>query len=78
MDDYIAMAPAIIYNTVLQNPSMGYEGLCGAIGGRPLLQRTTEHYSVGPSLQSAMGATVGNKHPPVVLRAGKLFPDAVQ
>ena len=75
MDDYIAMPQAIVYNTALQSPSVGYEGLCGAMGGQPLLQRTTEHYSVGPVLQSAMGATEGNKHPLVVLRAGRLFPD---
>ena len=75
MDDYIAMPQAIVYNTALQSPSVGYEGLCGAMGGQPLLQRTTEHYSVGPVLQSAMGATEGNKQPLVVLRAGRLFPD---
>ena len=77
MDDYIAMAPAIVYNTTLQSLSVGYGRLCGATGGQPLPQRTTEHYSVGPVLQSAMGATEGNKHPLVVLRAGRLFPDVL-
>ena len=75
MSDYVAMLEAIVYNTTLQSLSVCYEGLCGAMGGRPLLQCTTEHYSVGPVLQSAMGATEGNKHPLVVLRAGRLFPD---
>ena len=77
MGDYIATPQAIVHNTTLQSPSVGYEGLCGAMGGQPPLQRTTEHYSVGPVLQSAMGTTEGNKHPLVVLRAGRLFPDAV-
>ena len=76
MGDYIAMRQAIVYNTTLQSPSVGYGRLWGAMGGQPLPQRTTEHYSVGPVLQGAMGATEGNKHPLVVLRAGELFPDA--
>ena len=77
MNNHIAMPEAIVYNTVLQSLSVCYEGLCGAMGRRPLLQRTTEHYSVSPLLQSAMGATERNKHPPVVLRAGELFPDVI-
>ena len=77
MDDYIAMPEAILYNTTLQCSSVCYDGTCGAMVGWPLLQHTTEHYSVSPLLQIAMGATERNKHPLVVLRAGRLFPNAI-